>query len=240
VIPNAVSKLGVKPGDPVKPGSSTDKAMKTDQRVVVMVPSSLYGQPYIATAIPIKNSSGAVIGSMVTISLAVKQEKFSKMSSELNEAVGIISGNTANIVAASQQLAAEAGQLARNSGVICQEAKNMDGVLELIEEITRQTHLLGLNAAIEAARAGDMGKGFNVVAEEIRKLASRTSGSLNEIKLKLSSIQEKTSLLEKNSEEILAVSEEQVSSIEEIDSSLRSIQETTGMLNEEAKDYELS
>lgn len=240
VIPSEVSKLGVKPGDPVKPGSSTDKAMKSGQRVVIMVPSSLYGQPYIATAIPVKNNSGEVIGSMVTISLAVKQEKFAKISTELNEAIENIAGNTSDIVAASQQLAAEAGQLAQNSTVINQEARNMDDIMELIEEVTQQTHLLGLNAAIEAARAGEMGKGFSVVAEEIRKLAGRTAGSVKEVNQKLKSIQEKMSLLEKNAEEILSVSEAQVTSIENIDHSLRSIQETTKVLNQEAKDYEIN
>lgn len=240
VIPSEVSKLGVSPGDPVKPGSSTDKAMKSGERIVTLVPSTVYGQAYIATAIPIKNSSGRVIGSMVTISMAVKQEKFDKMSSELNEAIENIAGSTTNIVAASQQLAAGAGQLAQNAGMINQEAKSMDYILELIDEITRQTHLLGLNAAIEAARAGDMGRGFSVVAEEIRKLAGKTAGSVKEVSEKLKGMQEKISVLEKNAGEILAVSEEQVASIEEIDNNMRSIQDTARVLNEEAKNYELS
>ena len=240
VIPSQVSKLGVKAGDPVKPGSSTDKAMKTGQRVVTIVPSSVYGQPYIATAIPIKNNSGHIIGSMVTISLAVKQEKFAKMASELNEAIEGIAHSTANIVASSQQLVAGAALLAENSGAINQEAKNMDNIINLIDEVAKQTHLLGLNASIEAARAGEMGRGFNVVAEEIRKLVGRTSGSVNEVNQKLLSIQEKIALLEKHSEEILAVTEVQVSAIEAIEDSIKDIQETAGLLNEEAKDFEMS
>jgi uncharacterized protein YukE len=240
VIPSVASKLGVKPGDPIKPGSSTDRAIKTGQRVVTLVPANLYGQPYIATAVPIRNSQDEIIGSLVTISLAIRQEKFEKMSSDLNEAIGDISVSTSNLVASSQQLAAEAAQLVEKSGVVNQEAMSMDKILLFIEDITRQTHLLGLNAAIEAARAGEMGKGFSVVAEEIRKLAARTAGSVKEISQLLNSLQEKIIQINSHCEEMLSVSETQVTSIEGIDNSIRNIQKTAGELNEEAKNYELN
>lgn len=59
--------------------------------------------------------------------------------------------------------------------------KQIEGTLDMIKNISKQTNLLSLNASIEAARAGDAGKGFSVVAEEVRKLALETNNTLNEI-----------------------------------------------------------
>jgi hypothetical protein len=176
---NLVLNLTV--GEPIRIGSLVDKAMKEKRRIFMKVDKNARGLPYIGCANPVINEAGEVIGAFATSVAVDKYEKTKEMANTLHSQVKSmaqtcekVSGQTEEITAISRLLL----QTARDSQ---KQAKETEQVLLLLKGIVTQTNLLGLNASIEAARAGTSGRGFHVVAEEIRKLATNGASSVKDV-----------------------------------------------------------
>ncbi|MFL9814003.1 methyl-accepting chemotaxis protein [Stutzerimonas sp. VN223-3] len=101
------------------------------------------------------------------------------------QGAAVVSGTIQSI----RQLAQEVESTSQTIEALAEETANIGAVLEVIRGIAEQTNLLALNAAIEAARAGEQGRGFAVVADEVRALAARTQDSTKDIQVRIERLQ---------------------------------------------------
>ena len=158
---------------------------------------------------------------------------------ELRAIINILHDSLSQIAASMQQMAASAVEVSSNQMSLNEEIQNVDTmseeineVVEFIKEIADETRLLGLNASIEAAKAGTAGLGFGVVAEEIRKLSSDSKETVTKIREFLNNIRNSVDKTVNMGAGTMMNAEQQAAAIEEVTASIEEISALAETLKE--------
>lgn len=219
----------LKEGDPIPEGGAAFEALKTGEAQIKVVPKEVYGVPFKSYALPVKEN-GEIVGVILAGRSLTKKNEVMSMAANLSLALQQISAAINSISSGAQDVVNMNVQLLSNTQETNEKTNNSDQILGFIQYVARQTNLLGLNASIEASRAGESGRGFNVVAEEIRELSNSThesvkkiSGMLKDIRLSIKTMNEK--ITESNS-----VFQNQAAALEEITASIEELNATARML----------
>jgi len=186
---------------------------------------------------PLYNGKNEVIGA-VTITQSIElYDSFKEMASTLTEAINSLAATSEEIAAQSQEIAAVSQNVTLSAKNSQQRTQDTDTVLGLIKNIAGQTNLLGLNAAIEAARVGEHGRGFSVVAEEIRKLAAGSADSIKQVENIIKEIKEDSRKSYQQAAQIEVTIAQMASAISHIASSVQQISQMAEKLDHTANSF---
>ncbi len=176
------------PGDPIPSGGGAYKAIKEGRTIISNIPKELYGTAIKSYAIPVKGPNGKVEGCLCVAKSLKKREELLELSKNLSMALKNIL-QVANDFAAKLQTVVEMNkETAKKVSEAQNNVSSTDKIFSFINDVTSQTDLLGINASIEATRAGAEGRGFKVIAQEIRKLSETSRESVDKIYTMLNAI----------------------------------------------------
>lgn len=205
-------------GQQVRQGSAAYKAMQQGVKVITQVSSEVYGIPYIAISLPICNEQGEIVGAVAIHESLERQEMLTTAAKQLSSSATEMAASIQSILAHAEEVAASGRYLKELSDSANREVANTDSVVGFIQSVASQTNLLGLNAAIEAARVGELGRGFGVVAEEVRKLAANSASSATQITTILNTIKKSIEQISHEIGQMGAVTEHQANTIQDLTS----------------------
>ena len=158
------------------------------------------------------------------------KDEIKNLTKNLVESLSQISAGINEVAIGVQQLAEMNTKLLKETNEANINAKNSDEIVGIIQDISKQTTLLGLNASIEAARAGDSGKGFAVVAQEIRKLSNTSKESINKIDTIIKYISNSISSIDDSLNSTNEISQNQSAALQQITASVEELNSTAHLL----------
>ena len=208
-------------GQAIPEKSGIRRAIQTGSVQNTVLPTEVYGVPFRSVVVPVKNNQGMIVGCLAFGTSLQNQET-------LEEVVHTFANTSEEVLASTEEIAASAQELAEHMNEIDVLSKDMEGMvgetdelLNMIKKVAGNANLLGLNASIEAARAGNAGSGFSVVATEIRKMADNSATSAEDIKALIDNMKNKMDNIIERVPAVLDNSQQQAAAIEEIDSSIQ-------------------
>ncbi|SIR43804.1 methyl-accepting chemotaxis protein [Halanaerobium kushneri] len=158
-------------------------------------------------------------------------EAMNRKAGEVTDNIEIGDRSIENSVTEVNKLKKNSNNVANAIDSLADSSKRIGEIVQLIKDISAQTNLLALNAAIEAARAGEAGRGFSVVADEIRELAEQSGEATDEISELIGGIQKDVEVSVKNMKETEEAVDTSVNSIEESGKSFDDIRQAASVLN---------
>lgn len=212
------------------------EAIRKNKRMTMYIPKEYYGSPFTATMVPIPDKDGNVIGGIAVSRSTHKQEQLSEVAEQFAASSEEISASTEQLAVSSKDFEVFMNQLAQAQHEMQQQVENTTKILEMINVVAKNTRILGFNAGIEAARSGEFGRGFSVVAKEITKLADQSADSVNEIRQLVSQLNQKVDEVASIVDQSVVISKGQSTSIDEISKSVQHLTDVAEKIDDMAKD----
>ncbi|MEE1131576.1 MAG: methyl-accepting chemotaxis protein [Caryophanon sp.] len=210
-------------GRTMQPNEPMMQVIRTNKIQSMYIPAELYGVPFTATMVPIRNAQGNVVGGIGISRSTSKQTILKEVSQKFATSSEEISASTEELAVSASNFSDYMHDLSTSQNEMSLQVEETTKILDMINGVAKNTRVLGFNAGIEAARAGEYGRGFGVVAKEITRLADQSADSVNEIRQLLQELNSKVTSVVTTVNDAIDISSNQSAVIHEIAQSIQTL-----------------